>query len=137
MTSNSSTCGIQERFDFLVSDGQTVLEVECKTKSVDAGRKITRPNFYLLCDVLAAELAPLTESVAVLFKCDGRLSGDQELFHSVADKIKACKVSPRVGQVSTLHFEARYSPAGLQIRTEEEERVLSARISCPRLIIWC
>jgi len=108
------------RFDLLVSDGQTELEIECKTKSADAGRKITRPNFYLLCDVLAAELASLTQSVAVLFKCDGRLSGNQELFHSVADEIKACQGSPRVGQVSTLHFEVQTLPAGLQIRTEEE-----------------
>jgi len=107
-------------FDLLVSDGQTELEVECKTKSADAGRKITRPNFYLLCDVLAAELAPLTESLAVLFKCDGRLSGSQELFHAVADEIKACGVSRRDGEVSTLHFEIRSLGPGLQIRTYED-----------------
>jgi hypothetical protein len=108
------------RFDLLVSDGQTELEIECKTKSVDAGRKITRPNFYLLCDVLAAELAPLTKSLAILFKCDGRLSGDQELFHTAANEIKTSQVTPRVGQVDTLHFEIRELPPGLQIRTNEE-----------------
>jgi hypothetical protein len=107
-------------FDLLVSDGKTELEVECKTKSADAGRKITRPNFYLLCDVLAAELTPLTESLAVLFKCEGRLSGSQELFHAVADEIKACRASRRDGDVSTLHFEIRSLAPGLQIRTSED-----------------
>jgi hypothetical protein len=108
------------RFDLLVSDGETELELECKTKSVDAGRKITRPNFYLLCDVLAADLAPLTKSFAILFKCDGRLSGDQEIFHAVAHEIRASQVAPRLGQVDTLHFEVRDLPSGVQIRTDEE-----------------
>ena len=62
-------------FDLLVSSDQWECEVECKTKSADAGRKITRSNFALLCDVLSADLPPLTESMAVLIKCDGRLSG--------------------------------------------------------------
>jgi hypothetical protein len=108
-------------FDLLVSDGRSELEVECKTKSVDAGRKITRSNFYLLCDVLAADLAPLTESFALLFKSDGRLSGSQELFHSVAEEIKRCRIAGRdKGQVENLRFEILNLPPGLQVRTNEE-----------------
>ena len=108
-------------FDLLVSDGHSQLEVECKTKSADAGRKITRGNFYLLCDVLTAELAPLTESFAVLFKCDGRLSGNQELFHAVGDEIKRCRIGLREsGKVETLQFEIRNFPPGLQIRNHKE-----------------
>src|SRR5215510_4333563 len=110
-----------ETYDLLVSDGQTELEIECKTKSADAGRKITRGNFHLLCDVLAADLAPLTESFAFLFKTDGRLSGNQELFHSVAEEIKRCRVAgPDTGQVEKLRFEILNLPPGLQIRTNEE-----------------
>jgi hypothetical protein len=108
-------------YDLLVSDGQHELEVECKTKSADAGRKITRSNFYLLCDVLITDLAPLTESFAILFKCDGRLSGSQELFHAVADEIKRCRIATRdKGQVEILQFEITNLPPGLQIRTNEE-----------------
>lgn len=108
-------------YDLLVSDGQCELEVECKTKSVDAGRKITRGNFYLLCDVLVAELAPLTESLAVLFKCDGRLVGRQELFHAVAEEIKRCRIAGRdKGQADNLWFEILDLPPGLQVRTNEE-----------------
>src|SRR5439155_14856537 len=58
-----------DRFDLLVSKGQRELEIECKTKSADAGRKIVRANFYLLCDVLVAELSPITKSFAILFRC--------------------------------------------------------------------
>jgi hypothetical protein len=114
-------------FDLLVSDGQADLEVECKTKSADAGRKITRGNFYLLCDVLTAELAPVTESFAVLFKCDGRLSGSQDLFYAVGEEIKKCRTAQRDnGQVDTLRFEIRNLSAGLQIRTDEEAAVALA-----------
>jgi hypothetical protein len=114
-------------FDLLVSDSQAELEVECKTKSADAGRKITRGNFYLLCDVLTAELAPVTESVAVLFKCDGRLSGSQELFHALADEIKRCRAAGRDnGQVDMLHFEIKILSSGLQIRNHTEASVALA-----------
>ncbi len=105
-------------FDLLISDGQLECEVECKTKSADAGRKITRSNFALLCDVLSADLPPLTESVAVLFKCDGRLSGSQDLFHAVAKEIRKCRIAlQNSGQLDSLHFEIRTLPTGLQIRT--------------------
>jgi hypothetical protein len=108
-------------YDLLVSDGQTELEIECKTKSADAGRKITKGNFYLLCDVLAADLAPLTESFALLFKTDGRLSGNQQLFHSVAEEIKGCRIAGQdTGQVGKLRFEIFNLPPGLHIRTNEE-----------------
>ena len=113
--------------DLMVSNGQAELEIECKTKSADAGRKITRGNFYLMCDVLTAELAPATKSFAVLFKCDGRLSGSQELFHAVAAEIKKCRDAQRDnGQVDTLRFEIRNLSSGLQIRTNEEAKVALA-----------
>jgi hypothetical protein len=110
-----------DTYDLSVSDGESELEVECKTKSADAGRKITRGNFYLLCDVLAADLVPLTESFALLFKTDGRLSGSQELFHSAAQEIKGCRTAGRYnGQVENLRFEIFNLPPGLQIKTNEE-----------------
>jgi hypothetical protein len=114
-------------YDLLVSDGQTELEIECKTKSADAGRKITRSNFYLLCDVLAADLAPLSESFAILFKCDGRLSGSQELFHAVAEEIKRCRSAARdKGQVGDLRFEITNLSPGLQVKTNEEAAIALA-----------
>jgi hypothetical protein len=109
-------------FDLLVSDGKSELEVECKTKSADAGRKITRHNFYLLCDVLAVALSSrLTQSFAVFFKCDGRLSGRQDLFYKVADQIERCTVEGQnQGKVDTLSFEIRSLSPDIKIRTHEE-----------------
>jgi hypothetical protein len=104
----------------LISDGQSELEVECKTKSADAGRKITSSNFNLLCDVLAAEWSP-TESLAVLFKCDGRLTGSQDLFHKLAKDIKRSRVSQENrGRIDEISFEIRTLPPGTAIRTKEE-----------------
>jgi len=114
-------------YDLFVSDGKREFEVECKTKSVDAGRKITRGNFYLLCDVLVADLAPLTENLALLFKCNGRLIGRQELFHAVAEEIERCRSGGRdKGQVENLHFEVTKLPPGLRIRTNEEAATVLA-----------
>jgi hypothetical protein len=114
-------------YDLLVSEGQTELEIECKTKSADAGRKITRRNFYLLCDVLAADLAPLTKSFALLFKTDGRLSGSQELFHSVSEEIKQCRNAGRDnGQVENLRFEILNLSPGFQVKTNEEAAIALA-----------
>lgn len=114
-------------YDLLVSDGQTELEIECKTKSADAGRKITRGNFYLLCDVFAADLAPLTKSFALFFKTDGRLSGSQELFHSAAEEIKQCRNADRDnGQVENLRFEILDLSPGFQVKTNEEAAIALA-----------
>ena len=114
-------------FDLLISNGQQELEVECKTKSVDAGRKITRGNFYLLCDVLPSQLAPFKESYAVFFKCDGRLSESQQLFSRVSDEIAECMASEREdGEVEGLRFELRKLSPGLQIRTDEEAAMVLA-----------
>lgn len=108
-------------FDLLVSSDQWECEVECKTKSADAGRKITRSNFALLCDVLSADLPPLTESMAVLIKCDGRLSGNQEFFHAVAAEIKKCRIALRdSGQIESVGFQIKKLSSGLQIRTHED-----------------
>lgn len=108
-------------YDLLVSDGQCQLDVECKTKSADAGRKITRGNFYLLCDVLVAELSPLTENIAVFVKCDGRLTGRQELFHEAAEEIKRCLAERRDdGRVENLNFSVKHLASNLRVRNNEE-----------------
>jgi len=108
-------------FDLLVSDGHRELEIECKTKSADAGRKIGRGNFALLCDVLVADLQPLTESFAIKFNCDGRLIGNQQLFHETARAIKTCRTGQQNhGGIGSLQFDIRALPIGLKIRTHEE-----------------
>lgn len=38
--------------EFMAKKGKVAVEVECKTKSIDAGRKVERPQFYRLSDKL-------------------------------------------------------------------------------------
>lgn len=45
-------------FEFLVSGDGIEREIECKWKGVDAGRKITRPGFYILCDEIFKRVVP-------------------------------------------------------------------------------
>lgn len=43
--------------EFTLTNGKNKVEVECKSKQADAGRKISRPNFYRLVDEIAAPLS--------------------------------------------------------------------------------
>jgi hypothetical protein len=45
--------------EFTLTNGSHKIEVECKVKRADAGRKILRPNFYKLVDSVAAPLSVL------------------------------------------------------------------------------
>ena len=40
------------QFDLLISQGAFAAEIECKSQSADAGRKIHRKHFYRFMDVL-------------------------------------------------------------------------------------
>jgi hypothetical protein len=62
-------------YDLLVSRDDLQVEIECKRKTIDAGRKIRKGDFYLLSDVLCAELKDTGRRVAVLIKSDGRMGG--------------------------------------------------------------
>jgi hypothetical protein len=108
------------RFDLLITDEKNEFEIECKTKSADAGKRIPRTHFDLLCDVIGAEWSA-AESFAVLLKCPGRLSGSQVLFHEVAEEIRRSrKKEEHKGQVDTLRFEIRPLPFGTAITSEKE-----------------
>jgi len=114
-------------YDLLVSDGTRELEIECKTKSADAGRKITRSNFYLLCDVLVARLAASKQQIALLLKSNGRLSGRQEFFERLAEEIKRClNTGDENGQLESVEFRIVNLPETLRIRNDHEARVALA-----------
>ncbi len=68
-----------------------------------------------------AGLAPLTESLAIVVKCVGRLVGNQRLFHDAAAEIKRCRVLQQSSiQVDALGFEIKGLPLGTKIRTTAE-----------------
>lgn len=78
-------------FDLLASKGDEECEVECKSFSVDAGRKIHRRDFYRLAHALEEDLAAprpdQREALVVTLK--GRLSGSEAMHKEIATAIRA------------------------------------------------
>ena len=110
----------REQFDLLISDGQSELEVECKTKSADAGRRVTREKFDLLCDVLGASWSA-KESVAVLLTCKGQLNGSQAFFQKLAATIQRSRSDQEDrGQCEGVAFELKILSPNTAIRTIAE-----------------
>jgi len=67
------------RYDLRFWRGTTEGEVECKTLSTDAGRKIHRHDFYRFIDAVSAALAARLEAPVheiILITLDGRMPGD-------------------------------------------------------------
>src|SRR6266850_1582996 len=91
------------QYDLLVSDGKIELEVECKRKSLDAGRKIKKGDFSLLADILFSELKQSGRRFAILVTSEGRMGADQGLYRSLAATIKELlkgeSISARVGNL--------------------------------------
>ena len=108
-------------YDFLVSDGHFELEVECKRKSADAGRKITRRDFYFFSDILFSYLKDTEKKFVVLVKCKDRLRSDQTLLRELAREIKRCLANNTTdGESGNLVFNIEHLPSGLQIKSNEE-----------------
>ena len=111
----------EANYDLMISDGTTFIEVECKRKSVDAGRKIARREFYLLSDILASQLCRMPKRIVIDIDCDGRLGSNQELFRRVAEKIlESSKANLTAGELDHIRFDISYLPSDLVIRTHEE-----------------
>lgn len=108
------------------------VEIECKRKSIDAGRKIRKSDFYLLSDVLFAELKDTGRRVAVLIKSEGRMGADQALFGSLANTIKELLRSDRyAAKVTNLDVEIKKLPADLRIESHLGLAEALAPLDCP------
>jgi hypothetical protein len=80
---------IGKTFDFLVSKGSVQAEIECKTKSYDAGRMITRDGFYILCDEIMKQLASYKIKCIIELNCSKHLGQNQTTFIRIVRKLKA------------------------------------------------
>ncbi len=106
--------------DLLVSNDDMSLEIECKRKSADAGRKIARSDFFLLADILFSRLKDVRERFLIDIDCEGRMGSDQMLFSKLADELRDhlhSKVNS--GQIEHIRFEITYLPSDLVIRSNE------------------
>ncbi|MDP3049121.1 MAG: hypothetical protein Q8N12_06800 [Thermodesulfovibrionales bacterium] len=75
-------------FDFLVSRDSIEAEVECKSKSYDAGRKIKRDGFYILCDELFRQFKSTKMKCLLEINCSENLGQNHDIFIGIAKKIK-------------------------------------------------
>lgn len=108
----------QESFDFLVKNQHAEIEIECKRKSYDAGRKVTREGFYLLADAICSETLGGGQNFAVNIVCQDTLGKNQHEFQKFAESIRCAldskqvsiNLGPKVSaQISTLPPDMKIS----------------------------
>jgi len=122
----------QGSFDFLVKDQHVEIEIECKRKSYDAGRKVTREGFYLLADAICSETLGRGQNFAANIVCQGNLGRNHLEFQKFAETIR-CALDSRQNSVNLgpkVSAEISYLPFDMKINSNEE----AARILSPNWV---
>lgn len=118
----------QRSFDFLVKNQHAEIEIECKRKSCDAGRKITREGFYLLADAICSKTLGRGQNFAVNIVCQDTLGKNQHEFQKFAELIK-CALDSKQNSENLgpkVSAEISYLPSGIKISSNQEAaRILS------------
>lgn len=116
-------------FDFLVSNNSVNAEVECKHKSYDAGRKITRAGFYMLCDELLKQFSGTPIKCLISVKCKKRLDANQNVFIDLARKVLSAINSRQphliIDEDIEIYFE--YLPDDMQVTSKEQAQAVAAK----------
>jgi hypothetical protein len=123
------------RYDLRFWRGTTEGEVECKTLSVDAGRKIHRHDFYRFIDAVSAELtarleAPVRE--VLLVTLNGRMPSDDARQDELRSETKRILQHPEVQTVQGSFFSISRdgydrSLRGAGLPTTQEELYATCR----------
>ena len=124
--------GEQGSFDFLVKDQHVEIEIECKRKSYDAGRKVTREGFYLLADAICSETLGRGQNFAANIVCQDNLGRSHHEFQKFAETIR-CALDSRQNSVNLgpkVSAEISYLPFDMKISSNEE----AARILSPNWV---
>lgn len=114
-------------YDLLVSNGSLELEIECKRKSVDAGRKIPRAALYMLTDILLGRFGRLSDHILVSVTSSARLLANQGQLIDLAENIyQAFRKKVNSGSLGSFSFTIERLPLNSAIKTDEDvARVLS------------
>lgn len=123
----------QGSFDFLVQKNNIEAEVECKRKSVDAGRNITRQGFCLLSDLLVAKLVRVGKNCVVNIICKEELGKSHKKFQMVSASIQEA-VFDGVTSVETegdVIAQIHYLPDTIRIRSDQEAAKVLSPIWAP------
>jgi hypothetical protein len=114
-------------YDLLVSKGNFELEIECKRKSVDAGRKVPRPALFMLTDIILGRLGNFKDYILVTVSLTSRLQARHSQLVDLAKEIHlASTTNVNAGNLGQFSFTiTRLSLRG-PIRTDDDAaRVLS------------
>lgn len=120
--------GDQKSFDFLAINENTEIEIECKRKSYDSGKKITREGFYLLADAICSETLGRGQNFAVNIVCQATLGKNQHEFQKYAELIRYAldskEDSVNLGPKNSAQIV--YFPFGMKVSSNEEaDKILS------------
>ncbi len=108
-------------FDLLISGGGYEIEVECKRKSADAGRKITRAAFFLLSDILFTALSDVGRRFALVLTVTDRMGTSEERFRSLSEHILQCLTSERTeSQFGEFTLRIDYLPDSSRVRNLQD-----------------
>lgn len=119
----------QRNFDFLVKNHHAEIEIECKRKSCDAGKKITREGFYLLADAICSKTLGGGQNFAVNIVCQDTLGKNQHEFQKFAESIK-CALDSKQDSVNLglkVSAEISYLPSGIKISSNQEAAGILSR----------
>jgi hypothetical protein len=123
-------------FDFLVSKDSVECEVECKFKSVDAGKSITTDGFYQLCDEIYRRLLKTNEHCLIDIRCHVKLGRNKDRFVDLSQEIESAVLSGESDisveeqfNISIEYFENFKSPTQLDA-VIAEYRTPTCHIGC-------
>ena len=77
----------QRTADFICRSQKAIYEVECKSKTVDAGRMVARPRFYRLVDLIIDRLRSQGLCGEVSIALPGDLPGQSEWQTQLVEKV--------------------------------------------------
>lgn len=121
-TEYERTTAKRKTYDFLVFKNSVEAEIECKWKSYDAGRKIKRDSFYILCDEILKQVASYPVKCLIEINCPKNLDKKHNTLFEIATKIKNAVVREEktIDLDKNLLIKISYLPKDLRITSDEQ-----------------
>ncbi len=112
------------RYDFNVVRDSIEAEVECKWKSVDAGRKIKRGAFYSLCDEILKQCGKYKIKCVIKIQCKRSIVKNRDALISIVEKLTS-GIRNRAEEIDLnqdLSVTINYLPKELEIKSDQDFR---------------
>jgi hypothetical protein len=111
-------------YDFLVLRNSDEFEIECKWKSYDAGRKIKRDSFYILCDEILKQIASHPVKCLIEINCAQNLDKNRNTLFQIASRIKNSVTNKEttIDLDENISINISYLPEDLRITSDNQFR---------------